>query len=710
MTSVCPACDAADFAVQVAETPMAVTLSVPDIKCAVCIGTIERKLAQTPGVKDARVNLTLKRVNISTSRSAEAMIAILAEIGFDAFAFDAAALDQDGCPITRDLLLRVGVAGFAMMNVMLLSVAVWSGATDATRDMFHLVSAAIALPAVLYSGQPFFRSALGALRRKRLNMDVPISLAILLATGMSLFESLNRGEHAYFDAALSLTFFLLIGRVLEHKTRATARSAAKELSALEVHTAKLIRGGRVQDVPTKDLKVGDMILVPSGVKVPVDGQLTSATSFTDRSFLTGESEPVECEAGATLQSGEINLGAPFEMRATAVGNDTRLRQMARLVETAENLRNRYTSLADRVAGYYAPVVHLLAGATFMGWWAVAGDPRQAINVAIAVLIITCPCALGLAVPAVSTAAIGQLYRRGFLVKSGTALERLAQVDTVLLDKTGTLTKPGFSFALSGVSKQDLSVAKALAQASSHPLSKALNQHLKLIDPAVLSDIHETPGRGMVAYYHQTPVALGRGDLIGRHGSGLVLRIGNRQVTLDHTELARDGALMLGQALKDLGINVQILSGDGSEKNDALAQRMGISNWHADQSPEDKQALVARLTEQGRNVCMIGDGINDTIALRSALVSVAPGTALDAARSASDVVMLNEGLADLPRLFQISQKAVRLYKQNFGIAFTYNLIAIPIAVSGLATPLLAALAMSSSSIIVLLNAMRARLGV
>ncbi len=701
MTAVCPACDVAEFAQDVAIGTAHVTLSVPDIKCVACISSIERALGATKGVRTARVNLTQKRVTVSTDRSAEDLVDVLSGIGFEAYAFDPSALPTEEDPVGRDLLLRIGIAGFAMMNVMLLSVAVWSGATDATRDMFHLISAAIAVPAALYAGQPFFRSAAEALRVGRLNMDVPISLAILLASGMSLFEALNGGEHAYFDAALSLTCFLLIGRVLEHKTRATARSAARDLAAMEAHTAQKFDNGQTVRVNVTELGIGDEILVPSGTRVPVDGTLQTENAFTDRSFLTGESEPLRHVNGSLLQAGEINVGAPFTVTATAVGEDTRLHQIAQLVETAETVRNRYTSIADRVAGYYAPVVHILAAATFVGWWLASGDPRHALNIAIAVLIITCPCALGLAVPAVSTAAIGKLYKLGFLVKSGTALERLANIDALLLDKTGTLTQTGFTFDVSALSATERSIAKALAQNSYHPVSQALSKHLADTSAAPLRDVSEKLGEGMFGLWGDHEVS------IAKQGPCLALTIGETKTLLTYAEIQRVGAETLSKSFTDLAIELEVLSGDAEQKTKKMAKKLGIKKWHSEISPEQKQTIVLDIMGQGKIPCMFGDGINDAAALQTAYASVAPGSALDAARSAADVVMLGETLDDLPKLFRVARKAVALYRQNFAIAFAYNAVAIPFAVAGLATPFMAALAMSTSSIVVLLNANRAR---
>lgn len=706
MTAACPACIAAPAAIELAETEIGAKFSVPTIRCAACIGAIERHLAGVVGIRNARVNATQKRVTVYSDLPDADIVEELQSIGYDAFPLDAEALAQDHDPIGRDLVLRMGVAGFAMMNVMLLSVAVWSGATDATRDLFHLISAMIALPAVIFSARPFMEHAWQALRARRLNMDVPISLAIVLAAGMSLHESLHGGTHAYFDAALSLTFFLLIGRYLEHRTKAGARSAASELTALEVHTASRKAGETMETISISDLNVGDLIVVHSGMRVPVDGKLQSSEAYTDRAFLTGESEPVHSAAGEDLSAGEINLAAPFELIATAIGEDTRLARIARLVETAEVARNNYTSLADRAAQIYAPIVHLLAAASFLGWLVYDGDVRNAMNIAIAVLIITCPCALGLAVPAVATAAISRLYRLGFLVKSGTALERLASISAMVFDKTGTLTKPGFSFDLDKFTEDQRAVAKALATHSSHPVSKALAAYLSDTRAAELDDISEVPGCGVQATWRAQPVALGRATWVDNAGDDLTLRIGKKCHPLATEQRVLEGAEKLSPALNAMGITAEIISGDTEVKTASLARRIGVDHWQSTVSPEEKARYV-RKKAQSIPVCMVGDGINDTAAIASATISIAPGSALDASRNAADVVMIGDTLGKLPEIVEVAQKSVSLSKQNFGIAILYNLIAVPIAIAGLATPLMAALAMSASSITVLVNAMRVK---
>ena len=443
------------------------------------------------------------------------------------------------------------------------------------------------------------------------------------------------------------------------------------------------------------------MLVPTGGRTPVDGQLTSDDALTDRSFLTGESDPVSIMRGEGLSAGEINLGAPFRMTATTVGEDTTLRRMARLVEGAENARNRYTSLADRAARVYAPAVHLMALAAFLAWVVISGDLRFAINVAIAVLIITCPCALGLAVPAVSTAAIGKLYELGFLVKSGTALERLAEVDGVVFDKTGTVTLPGVSHLSEGLTEEQQGIALALAQSSSHPVARAVQAALPESAPADVTDIREITGLGIEGTCGGTAVFLGRKD------GALILRVGAEETALGQMERLRPGARDAVEALSAMRLTPTLLTGDAAERAHHIAEALHIEDVASGVSPEEKHALIEARSAEGHLTAMVGDGLNDTAALAAAHASIAPSSAMDASRNAADIVLLRDGLNDLPRLFRIAQAATRLSQQNFAIATAYNLVAVPIALLGYATPLIAALAMSISSITVLLNALRVR---
>lgn len=717
--SACPACAVVPAAERIAalraERDGRIMLSLPLAHCAACISSVEAALSAVPGVRSARVNLTRKRVSIEAASDVTAafLIEVLAAEGQEAHELDPGLLsttetDRQG----RDLLMRVGVAFFSMMNVMLLSVAVWSGAEDATRDLFHWISAAIALPTVIFAGQPFFKSAWASLRVGKLGMDVPISLALILASSISVYETWMSGRHAYFDAAVMLAFFLLLGRYLDHRTRAVARSAAEELAALEVPRATVLEDGVEVERTISAILAGDLVLVRPGARMPVDGVVIKGASEVDRSLLTGESLPVWAGEGTLVSAGEVNLTGPLTVRVTAAGKDSSLHRMADLVAVAEGAKTRYTSLADRAAKLYSPLVHILSFSAFGYWmWATGGDLRYAINISAAVLIITCPCALGLAVPAVITSASGKLFRKGLLIKHGTALERLAEVDTVVFDKTGTLTlgmpEP---VALMDHPQDAVAVAAALAAGSSHPLARALAEGARAenVTLAEVTDIREVPGHGIEGIWQGARVRLGRADWCGAAAvaaTATYLSLEGRTHAFAFTDRPRPGADKAISALRAAGMKIELLSGDSPAPVRALAERLGIADWRAGVLPAEKAARVAELSAAGHKVLMVGDGLNDTAALAAAHVSISPATALDAARVASDIVLLGQDMAPIADAVRIGRQSARRMIENFVISGGYNVVAVPLALVGMATPLAAALAMSLSSITVSLNAMR-----
>ena len=718
MTDACPACAVLPPPAPAADARPAAHVyhvAVPGMHCAGCMGTVERGLAGLPGVASARVNLSRKRVTVSAEHDdmEPAILARLESLGYPGQPLDSAQIQKAADPTGRALLLRLGIAGFAAMNVMLLSVAVWSGAVGETRTFLHWISASIALPAALFAAQPFFANAWAAAKAWRMVMDTPISVAILLALGVSLYETALGGAHAYFDAALSLTFFLLLGRVLDHHSRAAARSAAADLAALELPRAERLGAAGPQTVALEALSPGDTVLVRPGGRIPVDGEIAVGVSEIDRSLLTGESMPVAAGEGDEVHAGEINLSGPLQVTVRAVGADTQLRRIADLVRAAEGTRNRYVALADRAAQVYAPVVHLLALVAGVAWYASTGDLRLAVNIATAVLIITCPCALGLAVPSVMIAASGALFRRGVLLKDGTALERLAGADVAVLDKTGTLTgalpgpvEPGRH------GKRALAIAGALGAASAHPLARALAAAAEGLVVPALSDLREHPGQGIEGRLDGTPVRLGRADWVGAEadgaGTATWLKIGDEPpLRFDFADQPKPGAAEMVAGLGRRMREVLLLSGDAPAPVARLAASLGIRDHRAGVTPQDKAAVLGELQAEGHRVLMVGDGLNDTAALAMADVSMAPAGGLDVARSAADIVLMNEDLSVAPQVVDIARRARRRMLENFGLAAAYNAVAIPLAVAGYATPLMAALAMSASSICVSLNALRVR---
>jgi len=689
-----------------------VEFSLPTVHCAACIAAVERQLVNRPDVFGARVNLTLKRVSITAADISDIEDSLMAELdslGYPAKPLDSAVLAKaEGDKAGRDLLARLGVAGFAMMNVMLLSISVWAGAEGYTRDLMHWISAAIALPAVAFAGYPFYHSAWGALRRGRLNMDVPISLAILLASAVSLFETIEGGAHAYFDAALSLTFFLLIGRYLDYQTRATARSAASELAALEVQKARRITEDGEETVPLDALRAGDILAVAAGERLPADGVVTWGDSELDPSMLTGETLPQAVGQGAVVRAGMLNISGPLKIRAEGLGEETLLKQITRLVETAETTRNKYTSLAEKAANIYAPAVHILSLLAFLGWGFATGDWRLAINIAAAVLIITCPCALGLAVPAVLAAASGRLFAQGVLLKDGVSLERLAEIDTVVFDKTGTLTTGTPTLVNAKDIPEDLrNIAAALAQHSAHPLSKAIAS--RFTSDLDIEDIREHPGFGTSGQLNGEEVRLGRADWCGAtpaSQTAVWLKVGNQppRAFLFEDEI-RPEAVATVKALQEAGLTVRLLSGDVPQAAAHIAKAAGITDWTAQASPAEKVDVLNALAAEGHKVLMVGDGLNDAAALAAAHVSMSPASAVDASRSSADMIIISNNLSEVAHAHRIAVAAKKRIIENFSIAVVYNMISVPLALAGFATPLMAALAMSASSITVSLNSMR-----
>ncbi len=699
-----------------------VTLAVENMVCGGCMRKVENALAAVPGVTSARANLSAKRATVVFGHRREAgagaLIDALGAAGFRAaeLAPEAIETQQDN---GRRLLSRLAVAGFAAMNIMLFSVSVWAGAEpgDPTHELFHWISAIIALPTVAYAGQPFFSSALEALKRWRLNMDVPISLAILLSTGMSLFQTIRGEGQVYFDAGVTLLFFLLIGRYLDQRVRTHARGAAENLLSLKAQWAYVIASdGSVERLPPRLVEPGMRIAVAAGERFPADGAIVHGTTSIDESLITGETLPREAQVNATVYAGSVNLGAPVEMEARTAEENTLLAQIARLMETAEQARGRYVRLADRAAQIYAPAVHTLAALAFAGWMVSGAGWEYSLTIAIAVLIITCPCALALAVPAVQVAASARLFDRGILLKAADGLERLAEADTVIFDKTGTLTAGVPSLANgAAIADHDLRAAAALASSSRHPYAQAVVAAAKERFGSVqaASGVEETPGAGLRRFSEALDERLGSASWCGvapaDAGSASLwyARPGGKPVAFKFEDKLREDGAQTIAALRGADYRILLLSGDREASVAAAAAAAGIRDWHAALKPQEKIERIAALKAEGHRVLMVGDGLNDAPALAAANASVSPSTAADVSQTASDAVFQGAKLIAVVELLATARKTRAMAFQNFAIAFGYNLLFVPLAIAGLVTPLIAAIAMSTSSIIVTVNALRLR---
>ena len=696
-----------------------IDLMISGAHCAGCMAKIEHETSALPGILLARMNLSTMRLNVrwrGEAAHAGVIVGRLEELGYGAKPFNMELEPLAQKNQLNGLLKAMAVAGFASANVMLLSVGVWHGGemTEIQRNSMHWLSAAIAIPVAAYSGQTFFKSAWGALKNKMTNMDVPISLAVILAITLSIYETINANEHTYFDAVVMLLFLLLIGRYLDTRLRLKTGESAQRLAAMQAATASLIQSdGAVMPVPTSMIKPGDHLLVAAGERVPVDGEVIKGSSEIDTSIATGETLPIKAMVGEKLYSGMINLSAPVTIKALAVSSDSFLSEISRLVEAGEQKKGKFVRIADKAARLYVPVVHTLALLTFFGWLLLGGDLRTASLNAVAVLIITCPCALGLAVPAVQIVASGRLFKKGVLIKSGDALERLAKVDTIVFDKTGTLTLGNLQMSnTDSISQEALEMAAKLSRASRHPIARAV---ATAAGSGPVSDaITEVAGQGVETNIHGKLVKFGSANYVGAKekadaGTQSWLRIGRaKPIVFTFKDIPRMDARDTINGLRERGYAIELLTGDKTAIARETAELLGIDVWQAEVSPTDKLARLDELKNQGRLTLMIGDGINDAPALASAYASASPAGAADVSRAAADIILQGDKLSGLITAISTAKDAQKRVTENLSLAVIYNMIAVPLAVFGFVNPMIAALAMSGSSILVTLNALRLKL--
>jgi Cu2+-exporting ATPase len=713
--------DLSHYAKPVAGGARAMDLAIEGVHCGACIARVEGAVRTLPGVTEARLNFTNRRLHVAWIDGAlepAEIVTALAAAGYRAHPFVPLRAEEEAAAEARRLTRCLAVAGFAAMNIMLLSVSVWSGnvtdITPETRDFFHWASALIALPAAAYAGQPFFASAWRALRARTTNMDVPISIGVTLALGMSLAETINHAEAAYFDSAIMLLFFLLIGRTLEHAMRRKARAVAGNLAALKADTAHRFNGEELVTVPAAALKAGDRILVKPGERVPADGVVTGGASEIDESVITGETARRAVASGAPVYAGSLNFNGALTLQVSAAGSAALIDEIERLLEKAASAKSRAMRLADRASRVYAPLVHATAALTAAGWLAAGASLHDALVTAIAVLIITCPCALALAIPAVQVVASGALFRAGVILNSGDAVERLAEIDTVVFDKTGTLTLPEPRVVNAGSIEPDLlETAARLALSSRHPLAVALSREAACAVP--FEGAVEEPGQGVRAVIDGVEARLGSprycgvDNLAALPGSSLIVFThGDRTAVIAIAQALRPDAAAVVNELRGLGLELHVLSGDRDTVVAPVAAALGIASWRGQVTPAEKIAFVEALEAAGRRVLMVGDGLNDAPALAAAHVSLSPVSAADLTQAQADAVFLGDRLQPVLDAVVAARRARRLMTENLWFAALYNAVAVPVAIAGAITPLIAALAMSGSSISVTLNALRARL--
>lgn len=700
-----------------------IELLVQGVHCANCIAKIENGLLKFDDVQHARLNLSTGRLTVRGHDLRPAsLIGRVEELGFKANCYQPADAVAEGKEGERLLLQCLAIAGFGVAFVVPLTdatVAVWLGVADmgsATRSLINWVVALIACPTALLASRPFFRSAIRGLAARRTNMDVPISLAIILSLGLSVYQTAVHGAQTYFDAAVMLAFLLLIGRYLDLRLRRRAGQAVRQLVEMQAVLVRRIAGdGAVESVIAAQATPGDRLLIAAGERLPVDGVVESGDVLIDSSLVTGESAPITVPRGSVLRAGSIVLDRPITLRVAAAVEDSLIADIARLIEAGQQVRSRYVRLADRAATAYVPIVHATAIGVFAAWFLVLhASFSVSVTNAIAVLIVTCPCALGLATPAVQIVATGALFRRGVIVKSGDALERLAEVDIAIFDKTGTVTSDCLEVSnRAKLQESDIRDAALLARGSRHPLAQAVARAAGL--GVVAPNIREVEGSGLEAPIGEEIWRLGHANWVGTIGERttsptLWFRRGlAAPIRFEFDAPIRSAAKETMSALSARGVDTFILSGDRGEAVADVAQALGITKWKAGVGPKEKVLLLNSLKSQGHRVLMVGDGINDAAALSQAHVSISPASASDAAQSAADIVFGGASLAQIVAAIDVARQARRRVLENFSAAILYNLIAVPLAAFGLVTPLTAAIMMASSSLVVTLNALRVRAG-
>ncbi len=714
------AVDLSCFVVAGEDSASEIDFVVQGMTCAACMAQIEKAVSRLPGAPAARVNYATRRLRVrwrDASFHPEAVASALRPLGYKVQPFAFESVEDEDRARAKYLIRCLAIAGFSALNVMLLSVAIWagdaSGMDASTRDLFHWISALIALPAALFAGQPFFGGALTALRGGRLNMDVPISIGLCLALGMSVFETVHHAQHAYFDSALMLMFFLLAGRALDHGMRRKMRAVVNNLSSLRAVTACRIGPEGPVEIPAKSLREGDVALARPGERLPADGEVASGEFEIDEGVITGETAPRSVKPGDAVFAGSLNLSGAIHVRVGAAGAHSLLDEIERLLDAASAAKSRYVRLADRAAAIYAPVVHLAALLTAVGWLLGGASIHDAVIAAIAVLIITCPCALALAVPAVHVAASGALFRAGVLPCNGDALERLAEIDVVAFDKTGTLTMPEACLVNRADIPPDLlAMAARLALSSRHPLARGVA--LEAGTAAPFAAAREEVGQGVSAMIDGREARLGSlsfcdveapGAASDAGASLIAFRYGERAAVLQVRQALRPDAAKVVARLKRRALAVEILSGDVAAAVREVGGALDVERAMGGLKPADKVARLQALREQGHKALLVGDGLNDAPALAEAHASLSPATAADLAQSVADAIFLGDRLGPVVDAIDIARAARQRMRQNLALAAAYNIVAVPLAMAGVVTPLIAAVAMSASSLLVTLNALR-----
>jgi len=717
------------------------SLILEGIVCAACVWLNEHHVKQLEGVIDFRINYSTHRASLKWDNDKIKLSDVLkaiADIGYNAHPFDPGRLETLQKKEKSAALRRIAVAGIGMMQVMMPAIALYIGEqSDMTESMQHFlrwISLIITTPVVFYSARVFFKAAWRDIKRGVFGMDVPVSIAIGSAYIASVWATLSNTGEVYFDSVVMFTFFLLIGRFLEMGARHKAGQVADELIRLLPDTATRLDIGEDGNekqtlISASELSLNDQVLIKPGETIPADGVVIRGVSSTNESLLTGESLPLPKEPNDTLIGGTVNVESPLVMRVEKLGDSTTLSSIIRLLDRAQSEKPDLARFADRSAGIFVVLLLIIAAAVFFVWMFI--DPSKAFWVALSVLVITCPCALSLATPAALTAATGNLTEKGILTTRGHALESLAKLSHMVFDKTGTLTYGRLMVSDIEVLSTNKDpntiesykqISAGLESASEHPLAHAIMRLTKT--PFKVESLKAESGRGVEGVYKGKRYRIGTKQFVSEIvqskapfkeqqkpiQEGLTTPV---YFACENAWLAifycqdelRPEAKQAIEELSNLGVNVALLSGDGKQAVEAISQQLGIAERKAQLLPADKLSYVQKLQSQGDVIAMVGDGVNDAPVLAAANVSIAMGRGSQLAHASADMILLSENLLQLPEAIKLSRRMQSIVHQNFSWAILYNVIAIPIAAMGWVAPWMAAIGMSMSSLVVVLNALR-----
>ena len=707
-----------------------VSLIIEGIHCAACVWLNEKALGKMEGVVGVHINYTNNKAHITWADRVvklSAIIEMIRAIGYNAFPYDPSLQEVRANKERKDYYLRMAVAAFGTMNIMWVAVAQYAGyftgITQEYKTIMNVAEWVLATPVLFYSGWVFFRGAWFGIRNKIVNMDILVATGATLTYVYSIFITIFEHGEAYFDSVSMIITFVLLGKFLEVLSK---KSAADTLDVIGKHVPNevtVVEGKTSRLVNVNDVKIGDIIMLKAGEKSAIDGEIVEGEGNFDESSLTGESEPIYKKEGDSVISGTTSIDTIVKYRATKDFSHSTLSNLVALLESAVREKPRIEQLANRLSEYFSSIILFAALATFVVWWLWPHDFATAFMVGISVIIIACPCALALATPVATLVGLGLGAQRGILFKEAAQLETMAKVDTIVFDKTGTITvgRPEV-VGVTWYENVDKAMLYTLVQASKHPVAQGIGAHLFEADETMsclaLDEIRQIAAKGMAGRFEGQMLLGGNAALMREHGievaeesdhTRFYFSVGDRlAASFELSDRPKPEAQETIFALKHAGIDVMMLTGDHERAAARIASEVGIDNYRAGLSPDEKAKVIASLHEEGRVVVMAGDGVNDILALAGADIGIAMGNGSDIAIDVSDVVLLNDSLTSLLEAFKISRTTYRLVKQNLGISLLYNAITIPLAMAGYVIPLIAAISMSFSSLLVVGNAMRIRL--